>query len=1761
MKIRNKLLLAFLLVSFIPLTIVSAFSYFSNKNSLTDEVINHLNTVVKMQTHRVESVVEQNIERLALVSSRTQLRISLSSFIDNPNADERGRMNSILLDARSSIASFVDISIVTLDGKVAASTNEAEIGADYSGNELFIRGQAENNADTFVLDEGDNLCMCMSGPLYLDGELLGVALIESTADTIIFAIQDYEGLGETGETLLAVLDENGDAMLLAPTRFDENAALKMTVSGEKLDSPVVQAVLGQERVFEDTVDYRGERVMAVTEYISGAGWGLVSKIDRTEALAPINQLQYLSFGTMITWVVLIACVSFYLTWIISRPIVRLSQLAARVSAGDINARAEEASSDEIGALAKALNQMKDNLVKTSFNLEKELDERKRTEDKYSILVEQSNDGIIILQDTVIKFANTKMVEMSGFSLKETIRKPFFDFISPEFRELTRERYLRRISGESAPDSYEIEIIRKDGVYVPVEINVSLIEYEGRPADMVVAHDITERKRSEKVLRESEERYRDLFDNTNDMIQSIAPDGGILYVNKSWLRVLGYKKEEVAGMKIWDVIHPDSMKHCEQVFKRVMEGEKTGSIEAVFVAKDGRLVDVEGNSHCRRIKGRPGNTQGIFRDVTERKQAEEHITHLNSVLRALRNVNQLITHESDRERLIQQSCNMLVNERGYEKTWILLLDEKGKPVSVASAGIGEESSAFIERMKSGKYPACLKELLAQGEPFLAYDNPGISHKKCILSERHRDCSVYSYRLEYGGKVYGAMGVTLPPSVVSDEEERGLFIELAGDVSFALDAIERQEESQRAQEEISKLARFPSENPSPVLRVAGDGNIMYANKASLPLLKKWKSKAGGVLDRHWLDYVMEALDSGEVKSVETGCEDWVFLLHFAPVTEAGYVNIYGTDITGRKQAENALMQSEERYRSTLDGMLEGCQIIDYNWRYIYVNDVVAKHGRQSKENLLGHTMMEVYPGIEKTEFFAKMRQCMEKRTSDWVENPFTYPDGSESWFELSIEPVPEGLFILSLDITERRKAEDALKESESRYRRLFESAKDGILIIDAETGFIIDANPFVIGLLGSVEGGLLGRELWNLGVFKDIAKNKAKFNELRRKGYTHYEDLPLKTADGRQRAVEFVSNVYTVNHRKIIQCNIRDITERKEAEEGLRQAYNIINRSRMVAFVWRNEENWPVDFVSSNVEDLFGYTAKEFLSGEISYSDMIHPDDRERVGAEVVDASRDASKTRFEHEPYRIMTRDGKKIWISDKTEIQRDKKGRIIHYQGIVENITEKRQMQEAIENELIRRRILVEGSRDGIVILEQGGRVYEANRRFCEMLGYTGEEIKKLHVWDWECHKSREELVEEFKNVDASGDYFETQHRRKDGTVYDVEISTNAAVFSRQKLIFCVCRDITERKRMEEAIKASEEKLRLMFESITDGITMTNLEGDIVQLNEATLRLHGYDSKEELIGRNSMELIAEKDHARAARVMERIIQDGSVENTEYTFVTRDGREFPAELSAAVIKDALEKPIGFIAVTKDITQRKLMEEQLLLTDRLASIGELASGIAHELNNPLTGVIGLTQLLIEGDAPANIKDDLKIVYNEAQRAAVVVKNLLAFARKHPPEKRLLDVNDVVKKVLELRAYEQKLNNIQVIDNMAQNLPKVTADFFQLQQVFLNIVINAEYFIMKKNTSGTLTITTEGTDDTVKISFADDGPGIPKENVGHIFDPFFTTKEVGKGTGLGLSICHGIIVAHNGKIYAESEPGKGATFIVELPVSREGAFDEKW
>jgi two-component system NtrC family sensor kinase len=357
-----------------------------------------------------------------------------------------------------------------------------------------------------------------------------------------------------------------------------------------------------------------------------------------------------------------------------------------------------------------------------------------------------------------------------------------------------------------------------------------------------------------------------------------------------------------------------------------------------------------------------------------------------------------------------------------------------------------------------------------------------------------------------------------------------------------------------------------------------------------------------------------------------------------------------------------------------------------------------------------------------------------------------------------------------------------------------------------------------------------------------------------------------------------------------------------------------------------------------------------------------------------------------------------------------------------------------------------------------------------------------------------------------------------------------------------------ELKELEE----SEQRYRQIVESAHDAVAILDEEQRIKFFNKRLVQLTQY-APEELTGMEWAKLVNELDRDKINKSMalkSDLAEEGPIINEVEVFQKNGGKR-KVEVSAAQFLLPMGKG-HTIFYLKDITEKRQMEERLIRSERLSAIGELISGVAHELNNPLTSVVGYSQLFMKEIKDDELKKDAEAIAREASRASRIVRNLLTFARNQEPIKKMVDLNEIIERTIELRAYELKVNNIQVIKNLDSTLPSMLLDPHKMQQLFLNLINNAEQAMTEALKGGKLNITTcRKGDDRVCIQFLDDGPGIPRGNLNRIFEPFFTTKGEGKGTGLGLSISYGIVGEHGGEIWAESEVGNGASFFIELPI----------
>lgn len=364
-----------------------------------------------------------------------------------------------------------------------------------------------------------------------------------------------------------------------------------------------------------------------------------------------------------------------------------------------------------------------------------------------------------------------------------------------------------------------------------------------------------------------------------------------------------------------------------------------------------------------------------------------------------------------------------------------------------------------------------------------------------------------------------------------------------------------------------------------------------------------------------------------------------------------------------------------------------------------------------------------------------------------------------------------------------------------------------------------------------------------------------------------------------------------------------------------------------------------------------------------------------------------------------------------------------------------------------------------------------------------------------------------------------------------------------------------ENARLYEQVKLSEQRYRDLFANAYDLIFMLNEALTITTINKVGEQLTGY-SLPELLGRPLHTLCTPESWANAEPLLRELLAGRSVAPFELELLRRDGEPVYLEVSAQVTRNGVGSR-GVHCIARNLTERRRLEQQLLQSEKLSAIGQLVAGVAHELNNPLTSVSGYAQLLLRDQRlPPEPRQDLEQIYQQAERAAKIVQNLLIFAREHKPERTVGSVNDAIRRALALQQYQLRVENIGVRLELDPALPPTTADFHQLQQVFLNLISNARYAMVQKGGRGTLTLRTgleqpPTGEPHIRIEVIDTGVGIPERDLQKIFNPFFTTKPVGQGTGLGLSICFGIVKEHEGQIWAESQVGVGTCVVVRLPV----------
>ncbi|MDP2890940.1 MAG: PAS domain S-box protein [Bacteroidota bacterium] len=516
--------------------------------------------------------------------------------------------------------------------------------------------------------------------------------------------------------------------------------------------------------------------------------------------------------------------------------------------------------------------------------------------------------------------------------------------------------------------------------------------------------------------------------------------------------------------------------------------------------------------------------------------------------------------------------------------------------------------------------------------------------------------------------------------------------------------------------------------------------------------------------------------------------------------------------------------------------------------------------------------------------------------------------------------------------RQKAEQLLKASENRYRRLFESAKDGILILDAETGMITDVNPFLIEMLGYSEDQFLDKAIWEIGFLKDIVANLDKFSELQQKEYVRYDDLPLETADGRKISVEFISNCYFEDKKKVIQCNIRETTVRKRSELALQKSESHLRTlvKTIPDLIWLKDTNGiylscnPMfeRFFGAREADIVGKTNYDFVDRELA--DFFRGNDKKAV---------DAGKPTINEEWVTFADDEHRAFLETIKAPIY-DSDGTVLGILGIGRDITERKLAGQVLQASEKRFRAIFDQAPIAIALIDLQGFPIISNLRLTKMIGYSSDELAKMKFTEFTYTEDVDKDLNQFADLIAgkiSGYSMEKRYIHKDGTLIwaNLFVTTLNDNNGLPQEIIGMVEDITERKKAEDAMLESEIKYRAFFENSMDAILLTSPDGQILSANQASCDMFGY-SEDELI-RLGKSAVVDGSDSRFSILLNERNSKGKARG-EVTFLRKDRTQFSAEISMAIFKNHLGLRQSSIII-RDITEPKKIQNELKLQANL------------------------------------------------------------------------------------------------------------------------------------------------------------------------------------------------------------------------------------
>ena len=911
--------------------------------------------------------------------------------------------------------------------------------------------------------------------------------------------------------------------------------------------------------------------------------------------------------------------------------------------------------------------------------------------------------------------------------------------------------------------------------------------------------------------------------------------------------------------------------------------------------------------------------------------------------------------------------------------------------------------------------------------------------------------------------------------------------------------------------------------------------------------------------------------------------------APSGEPVGFRILGRDVTERNKAEEALRESEEKYRTILERMDEAYFELDLKGNYTFVNESQARILGYSKEELIGinyrsYTSPET-ANLAYNVFSEIYRSGTTKTLSDYE---ITKKDGKKILVEMSAALMrgesgeASGFRGVGRDVTDRIQAEKALKESERKYRILAENLQDVIWVLDTNLHYTY-VSPSVMHLRGYTPEEAMKQTLEEVLTpesYKKAIDIFASERLIEKNGQRHGKEWAIGLAlemfrkDGSTVWTDVTINLlYDENGTPAGLLGVtRDITERKRAEEALRES----EERWQFALEGAGDGVWDFDVPSRKVyrsrrwKEMLGYTEDEITDNQDEWARLVHPEDLAHSNENLKNHLWGVAPVYTSE--HRIKCKDGTYKWILERGKaIRCSEDGRPLRIIGTQTDITDRKQAEEAIKKSEERYRTIFENTATSNIIVADDTTILLVNSNFEKFTGYSRQDVENKMSWTHFVVKEDLEKMKQYhmkRRVDAGSAprVYEYKVRIRSGEIRNTFMSVAMIPGTRDSVASLI--DITDRIRVEDALRRSEERFRDLASLLPETVFEADENGILTFVNKSSGDRFGYTQNEIYKGMRVFDVIAPEDHDRVVQNYQRSLNGEHIGLNEYLAVGKDGSIFPTLVHTTVIyRDG--KPAGLRGFLIDITEKKNMEQQLLRAQKMEAVGTLAGGIAHDFNNLLMGILGnVSLMLMHFDESHPFFDRLKSVEEYVQRGSDLSKQLLGFARGGKYEVKPTHLGEFIRKSSEMFGRTKK--EIRIHHKVAEGLWTVDVDRGQMEQVLLNLFVNAWQAMPG---GGDLYLSVENIDldevdvspydikpgRFVKVTVTDTGIGMDESVKSRIFEPFFTTKERGRGTGLGLASAYGIIKNHGGFIHVDSEKDFGTSFMIYLPASEKYVQDE--